>query len=193
MELPPVILASASPRRARLLRQLELNFLVLPAHTPESAPEHLTAREAALLNAYHKAWAVAKEHPDTLVIGADTVVCLGPELFGKPASHAEAHRMLSRLQGHTHQVITGVCLIQLRRHRQHMFSESTAVTFRSLDDLQIRNYLGLIDPLDKAGGYALQEHGELIVERVEGARSNVVGLPLEALHEVLQQWGRPAS
>jgi septum formation protein len=188
MDLPPLILASASPRRAQLMRQLELIFDILPAHTQETAPEHLTPREAVLLNAYHKARAVAKVHPDALVLGADTTVCLGKDMFGKPADLAEAHAMLARLQGHTHQVLTGVCLIHLRRHVQEMFTELTDVTFRQLDDLQIRNYLNLIQPLDKAGAYAIQEHGELIVERIDGSYSNVVGLPMERLEGRLQDW-----
>jgi septum formation protein len=188
MELPPLILASASPRRIELLRQLELLFEVLPAGTIEDAPPHLTPREATLLNAYHKARGIAKAYPDCLVLGADTLVCLGSEVFGKPHSRREAHAMLTRLQGRVHQVVTGVCLLQLRVHRQCMFAESTYVTFRKLDPVAVQKYLDLVDVLDKAGAYAIQEHGDMLVERIDGSYSNVVGLPLERLHQELQQW-----
>lgn len=187
MEMPPLILASGSPRRAQLLRQLEMVFEIIPARANETTPEHLTPRESALLNAYLKARSVAKEHPDHLVLGADTVVALGQRLFGKPASRQEAHQSLAQLQGHTHQVITGVCLVQWRMHFQEMFAETTDVTFRTLDDLDIHQYLSLVDPMDKAGSYAIQEHGELIVEAIHGSFSNVVGLPLEQLQEVLER------
>ena len=188
MDLPPIILASKSPRREQLLRQLEINFQVITRTVQESVSEHLTPRELSQINAYRKAWVVAKDHPDHLVIGADTVVCMGRRVFGKPADLEEAHRMLMDLQGHTHEVVTGVCLIQLRHHRDNLFAETSRVIFKPLDALTIRNYLSLIDPLDKAGGYALQEHGSLIVDRVEGSTSNVVGLPLEHLLQELESW-----
>ena len=186
--LPPLILASASPRRAELLRQLRLEFSVLPGHAPEVQPEHLTARETAQINAYRKARLIAKKHPDTLVLGADTIVCLGQRLFGKPADRAEATRMLGELQGHRHQVITGVCLVHLRGHRQSIFAVTTEVNFRPLLPNEINAYLDRINPLDKAGAYAIQEHGDLIVEGIQGSYSNVVGLPLERLERELARW-----
>ena len=188
MELPPLILASQSPRREQLLRQLEINFQVITAPVQESTSDQLTAQELSQINAYRKCWAVAKDHPDHLVIGADTLVCLGQRVFGKPQDHDEAYQMLDSLQGHTHSVVTGVCLIQRRHHQETLFSEVSQVTFKSLDTLNIRNYLSLIDPLDKAGGYALQEHQDLIIDHVEGSSSNVIGLPLERLFQELENW-----
>lgn len=188
MNLPPLILASASPRRAELLRQAGLEFAVLAADVPEVQPEHLSPRETAQINAYRKCRRVAQQHPDALVLGADTIVCLGDTLFGKPANATEAQAMLARLQGRTHQVVTGVCLIQLRSHRQRLFAESTAVTFRPLRADQIRRYLAKIDPLDKAGAYAIQEEGDDIVRAIHGSFSNVVGLPLEGLRAELSAW-----
>jgi septum formation protein len=188
MNLPRLILASASPRRAELLRKLGLKFRVVPSEAPEARHEELTARELSQLNAYRKARIVAKQIPDALVLGADTLVSYGTRLFGKPTSLDEAERMISQLQGRTHQVVTGVCLIHLRRFRQKMFAETTDVTFRPLDRKQIRHYLEMIHPLDKAGAYAIQVKGELIVERVAGSVSNVVGLPVERLKKELQGW-----
>jgi septum formation protein len=188
LELPPIILASGSPRRAQLLREMELDFQVLPASVDESASEHLTPRELCLLNAYHKARAVAKDHPDDVVLGADTVVCLGKKIFGKPATIAEAHDMLAELQGHTHQVLTGVCLLRWRTHAQRLFAEASFVTFHRLTELEIRHYLERIEPLDKAGAYAIQDNGDMIAERVEGSMSNVIGLPVERLLEELAGW-----
>jgi septum formation protein len=188
VNLPPLILASASPRRARLLRELGVQFRVVPSDAPEVHHEQLTAREIAQINAYRKAHAVAKEFPDALVLGADTLVCIETTLLGKPASIADAFRMLDQLQGRTHEVVTGICLLSLRRHRQRVFAETTSVTFHPLDAAAIRRYLDKVNPLDKAGAYAIQEEGDLIVERISGSYSNVVGLPVEKLRAELAAW-----
>jgi septum formation protein len=194
MNLPPLILASASPRRVELLRQIIPDFEVVPGEVLEAHDEHLTAWEMSQVNACRKARAVAKQFPDALVLGADTLVYLNREtrLFGKPASRADAARMLRELQGRVHAVITGVCLLHLRSHRQRVFAEWTDVTLHPLNDLQIREYLALMDPLDKAGAYAIQEHGERIVAAISGSYSNVVGLPLERLREELYNWPTPS-
>jgi septum formation protein len=188
MKLPPLILASASPRRTDLLRELGVEFRVVRSPASELEPEHLTPAEMAQINAYRKARFVAKRNPDALVLGADTIVCVGAKRFGKPANRDDAFHMLAQLQGRTHEVITGVCLIHLRSHRQRSFAVSTAVTFRRLHADQIRRYLARINPLDKAGGYAIQEEGDLIVKGIAGSYSNVVGLPLERLRREMQMW-----
>jgi septum formation protein len=187
-DLPPLVLASASPRRVELLRQLTLQFKVVPGDVPEIHHEQLTARELAQINAYRKARSVAKKFPDALVLGADTLVYLDTTLFGKPPTLAAAYQMLEKLQGRTHQVITGICLLHLRQHRQAVFAESTDVSFHPLDAVTIRRYLSRVNPLDKAGGYAIQEEGELIVERIVGSYTNVVGLPVERLRAELASW-----
>ncbi len=184
----PLILASASPRRESLLRLLGIDFAVLPAEVTEADWSHLTPGELCQLNAHLKARHIAKHHPDALVLGADTEVCLGARVFGKPMSRAEAESMLTELAGRTHEVITGVSLMHHRAHREKVFAEHTRVTFHPLTREQIRDYLGRIQPLDKAGAYAIQESGELIVERIEGSYSNVVGLPLGRLREELARW-----
>jgi len=190
MKLPQLILASASPRRAELLRALDIEFEVVSSDAAEVHDEQLTAWEMALINSCRKARVVAKKFPDALVIGADTLVYLDREtqLFGKPADLADAQRMLGELQGKTHAVITGVCLLHLRTHRQRTFADWTDVSFHPLSTRQIRDYLSLMNPLDKAGAYAIQEHGERIVEKISGSYSNVVGLPVEMLRAELLAW-----
>jgi septum formation protein len=187
VKLPPLILASASPRRAELLQQLKLEFQIVPADAPEVFDAHLSPRELCQLNAHRKARAVAKKIPDALVLGADTLVFLGREIFAKPRNLDEAKQMLMKLQGRTHQVVTGVSLIHLRAHREQIFAVGTDVTFRPLTDGQIRDYLAKMNPLDKAGAYAIQEHGDKIVAEISGSYSNVVGLPIEKLKEELQR------
>jgi len=192
-KLPTLILASASPRRAELLRQMEVPFALVRTDVPEVAPEHLSPVETAEINAYRKARAGAKHHPDSLVLGADTIVCLGAEIFGKPVDASDAERTLAKLQGRTHLVITGVCLLRLRPYRQRLFAASTSVTFRKLHIGQIRRYLTKIFPFDKAGSYAIQEEGDLIVKGINGSFSNVVGLPVERLRRELAAWNVKGS
>src|SRR6476659_4915128 len=187
--MPPIILASESPRRAELLRQLGYEFKVVPSGTTEIHHEDLTAQEIAQINAYRKARAVAKKYPDALVIGADTLVFLENILFGKPKTLEAAYGMLEQLQGKTHTVVSAVCLLHLRPHRQRVFAENTNVTFRPLDAVKIRRYLTKVNPLDKAGAYAIQEEGDLIIEGISGSYTNVVGLPMERLRAELNSWG----
>jgi septum formation protein len=186
---PRIILASASPRRVELLGKLGLKFHVLRPPVEEVSPAHLSPEEICQINAYRKARAAAKKNPDAVVIAADTIVCLGTDIYGKPATVSEAARMLTRLQGRTHLVMTGVCLLHLRTHRQKLFAVSTAVTFRQLHAKQIRGYLAKINPLDKAGAYAIQEEGDEIVRAIAGSYSNVVGLPIERLQQELRAYG----
>lgn len=192
MNLPPLILASASPRRAELLRQVVSEFQIVSSDAAEVHDEQLTAWEMAQVNACRKARSVAKSFPDMLVLAADTLVYLDREnkLFGKPATLEDAFQMLTGLQGRTHAVITGICLLHLRGHRQRVFAEWTDVKFHPLSSEQIREYLALVNPLDKAGAYAIQEHGEKIVAAVSGSYSNVVGLPVERLRAELNAWQR---
>jgi septum formation protein len=185
---PPLILASASPRRAELLKLLPVEFAVLPSEAVEVAHEHLSPLEVCQLNAHLKARAVAKKIPDALVLGADTLVFLDNEILGKPRDLAEAKRMLARLQGRTHQVVTGVSLIHLRAHREKIFAVSTDVLFHPLDKKQICDYLSKVAPLDKAGAYAIQESGEQIISEISGSYSNIVGLPVEKLRDELAAW-----
>jgi septum formation protein len=179
----PLMLASASPRRRDLLEEAGVAFTVVPAASVEEAHDaSLSPSALTQWNARMKAEAVAAECPEALVLGADTLVYLGQEPLGKPADMAEATAMISRLVGRTHIVCTGVCLVQpLSAGGQvEEFHILTEVTFKSLTPNEIAHYLSLINPLDKAGSYAAQEYGEMIIEKVEGSWSNVVGLPMEA-------------
>lgn len=188
--MPPLILASASPRRSDLLSQLTEDFTVIPSDAPEIHNEQLTAREVCQVNAYRKARAVAKEHPDHLVLAADTLVALGTRLFGKPNDIDEAQRMLLELEGKTHEVVTGVCLMHLRTHTSKVWTESTWVTFKHLTPSVARDYVTKVATLDKAGAYGIQENGEMLVEEIEGSFDNVVGLPTESLKYALSRWPR---
>lgn len=186
--LPPVILASQSSRRVELLRELLPGFRVSPSYATELTDSSLGARRLCEVNAQRKAFSISERFPDHLVLGADTLVFLGDEAFSKPADLAEARLMLGRLSGQIHQVITGVCLVQVNRARMKLFSEVTYVRFHSLSPEDIEAYLERVNVLDKAGSYALQEEGHRLVATVEGSRSNVIGLPVEALRSALESW-----
>lgn len=159
---------------------------------PDGAVELTTGFSTDVLamhNAQRKARAVAGRFPDAMVIGADTIVVLHTVIFGKPKNREEAVTMLERLAGRVHTVVTGVCLIHRTLDTQLMFADTTRVWMKPVTREQIGVYLDKINPLDKAGGYAIQEHGEGIVERIEGSFSNVMGLPVERLRATLERIG----
>ena len=189
MKRPPLILASASPRRAQLLRELEYEFAIIPSDAEETDSAQLTARELAQINAYRKARTVAKQHPEAVVLGSDTVVYLGAKPYGKPRDLKDARRMLRELSGQKHEVVSGCCLLHLEAHQCEIFAETTSVVFRELSTRQIDRYLRSINPLDKAGSYAIQENGEMIVESVYGSLTNVIGLPVDSLCRRLKAFG----
>jgi septum formation protein len=186
--LPPLILASASPRRRELLREHGYTFSVEPADVEESAPLHLTPGEIVLRNARAKAHAVARQHPGSLVLGVDTEVVFAGEVFGKPADLDAALAMVQRLTGRAHEVCSGVWLIHAATGRERGFVERTRVHFHRRTEAQLRAYHARIGPLDKAGAYAAQDdHGELIA-RVKGSYTNVIGLPMKALAAALAEF-----
>lgn len=183
-----IILASQSARRQMLLKRLGISFECQIPDVDETASRQLTPNEIAKANAHRKAFEVAQKQPKALVIGSDTVVALASKTFGKPKDLQEAARFLKRLSGKTHDVITGVCLLTMEPFKIRLFSETTRVGFQALNDHAIREYLSMINPLDKAGGYAIQEHGEWIIGEIYGSYTNVVGLPMERLREELRLW-----
>jgi septum formation protein len=189
MKHPPIILASVSPRRRDLLRQIVPEFGIVDSFATELHDASMAPRRLCEVNAERKAWLVAERYPDHLVLGADTLVFLDDEPLGKPSDLDEARRMLGRLSGRIHMVVTGVCLIHRSGARARLFSEATYVRFRVLSTEEIEEYLKLVPVLDKAGSYAIQQEGHRIVDRVEGSMSNVIGLPLESLRVALDQWG----
>jgi nucleoside triphosphate pyrophosphatase len=186
---PQIILASASPRREQLLRELGLRFRVVQPNGVEEELGGAAPEVLAMRNAQRKAHAVAGQHRDAVVIGADTVVVLDGEIIGKPRDLDDAVGMLQRLGGRQHEVITSVCLIHRALETEISFFERTRVWMRPLTAKQVRDYLHKINPLDKAGAYAIQEFGEGIVERIEGSYSNVMGLPTERVRATLEKLG----
>lgn len=194
---PKLILASASPRRRQLLERLGLHFEVMPSHADELHLYDLSAGELCLANARHKTRWVARRYPRALVLGADTLVYTLPpatrnkpllpsdhppyELFGKPADMQKAAAMLRKLAGRSHYVVTAVCLMVQSHPWTKCFQETTEVEFHPLSDDDIQRYLDLVSPLDKAGAYGIQDRGDMIVRRIRGSLSNVIGLPLERL------------
>lgn len=181
-----LILASSSPRRSQLLREMGIPFTVVTAAVEElDGTSGLTPVALARENAQRKAEAVASTHPEQLVLGADTVVALGSRILGKPASLDQGREFLTSLSGQTHEVITGVALACPGKSLE-LREAISRVTFRTLTPEIISRYLEAVPVLDKAGGYALQENGDWIIERVEGSRSNVVGLPVELVEEMLR-------
>jgi len=184
---PRLVLASLSPRRRELLARLPYTFEVHSLPVREFADGELPAAELPLRNAEAKARAVAETFPGAAVVGADTVIIFDGRIIGKPRDAEDAFQTLSRLSGRTHEVVTGVALLRRRDDLRTVWSESTRVTFKQLSGETIREYMKRVDVLDKAGSYALQEHGGMIVDNVDGDADNVVGLPLRRLAAELEK------
>lgn len=182
---PPLVLASASPRRRQLLAERGYQVEILPANVEESTDPGLSVPELVRLNALLKSAALWARRPRAVVLGTDTLVCLDGVALGKPADLSEAAGMIGRLAGRWHEVYSGVCLALPAEGRVICFVEETRVRFHRLTPPEIDAYLRLIDPLDKAGGYAAQEHGERIIAGHAGSWTNVLGLPMERLAAVL--------
>ncbi|MEO8617453.1 MAG: Maf family protein [Luteolibacter sp.] len=180
----PIVLASSSPRRSELLARAGVVFEIVVSPAEEIHDTSLKPDVLCELNAGLKAEAVALVRPDATVIGADTLVFIDDLPLGKPLDLAEARGMLRRLSGRTHQVCTGVCVIHPGGGR-NSFHDLTEVLFRELDELAIDEYFARVNPLDKAGAYGIQEHGERIISEIRGSFENVMGLPVDMLIEVL--------
>lgn len=181
-----LILASQSPRRRDLLREAGILFRSVSPEVEElSAETHpeLPPAELAKINARMKAETVAGHNPESIVLAADTVVYCQGRLLGKPEDLNEAREMLSFLAGNTHEVLTAVIWLNHPANSIKEFIGRTFVTFKPLNPADIDAYLEEVPVLDKAGAYALQEKGESIVERIEGSRTNVIGLPMEPVRE----------
>jgi septum formation protein len=184
-----LILASSSPRRLQLLKQIGMSPIVLPCDIPEVFDASRTPEENAASLALRKAFCVAGNVPDGVIIGADTIVVLGEEMLGKPDGPREAVRMLGSLSGRTHAVVTGFALVDRPSGRHMTGTERTEVTFRHLPLKEIEEYVAGGSPLDKAGAYGIQDdYGAVFVTRIEGCFYNVVGLPLSRLHTALQEF-----
>lgn len=182
-----LILASASPRRRELLAQAGFEFEVVPANVEEDKNPFGDPPEMVMRNASMKAHAVAGENPDAVVLGVDTTVALGGRVFNKPANLDEAREMLRTLGGKTHTVFTGVAILDAAHNVSEVRNYASAVRFKKLDDATISRYFAIVNPLDKAGAYGLQEGRELIVEAFDEPRSNIIGLPIEIIAPRLRE------
>lgn len=182
------ILASGSPRRKTILRELGIDFIIHPADIDEITsgvyPTHIP-----VINAIEKAKAVSSRFPEDIVMGADTVIEFDNMIIGKPESPEHATEILSMFSGHTHHVVTAVCLKCASKGILNVFCEDTAVTFKDLSAKDIAAYFERVHVMDKAGAYAIQEHGEMLIESISGSRDNVIGLPGERLLEALHACG----
>ncbi len=181
------ILGSGSPRRRDLLTEAGYRFSIEPSTAEELHDSDMDVRELTKLNAKLKAEEVAARFPSSIILGADTLVTIDGRALGKPASREGALEMIRTLNGRTHQVMTGVCLMRKEPSLTIQHCEVTDVSFKPLSDEELIKYHDLIDPMDKAGAYAAQEHGAVIIEKTNGSWSNVVGLPMEAVKPMFEQ------
>lgn len=183
-----IILASASPRRQDILKQIKVDFIVKPSDVDENIDEiEGTPADKAKELALRKAKHIANDIESGIVIGADTIVVLGNKIFGKSLNVQDAYSMISQLNNTTHQVITGVAIID--GQKVLVDQETTNVTFSKLTDNEIRNYLDTGEYLGKAGSYGIQGMGSLLVKKIDGCYFNVVGLPIYKLKSMLQSFG----
>jgi septum formation protein len=182
-----LILASQSPRRRDLLDQLELAFTVQVSPADEVIPENEPPGGVVEAIATQKATPVAAQHPTALTLAADTIVVLDGQILGKPTSKRHARRMLQQLQGTTHDVYTGISLIHPSSDREVTCFEKTKVTFATMEPEEIRAYVASGSPMDKAGGYGIQDRmGPLYIKGIRGDYYNVMGLPLRRLYVTLR-------
>ena len=186
-----IVLASASPRRKELLEKMGLQFSVVVSEADESTvsrdiPVNLYVQELALL----KASATAKmllRNKKALIIAADTIVTLDGEILGKPDGEDGAKKMLSSLSGRTHEVYTGYCVMRISDGKTVCNSVKTEVKFKTLTEQKIRSYIESGEPMDKAGAYGIQGLGSMLIEKINGDYFNVVGLPVSALADTLEE------
>jgi septum formation protein len=181
-----LILASQSPRRQYLLKELGLDFEIMPTHVDEVYPEGMTPEQIAVFLAELKAasFDTSRLRENSIVIAADTLVCIGNEILGKPGNYEEAVDMLKKLSGAKHTVITAVCLKS--KHKQKTFNVFSDVYFRELTNDEIDYYIRNFQPFDKAGGYGIQEWiGYIGISKIEGSYFNIMGLPVKELYEEL--------
>ena len=182
-----LILASASPRRADILRMMGMRFRIVPSGVDECLDAPLPPADHVLQISRRKALAVAREERTGLVLGADTVVALGDEILEKPIDAADAHRMLACLSGKTHKVFTGLTLASEGGSRTISEVAATDVSVRCLEEAEIEAYVATGEPLDKAGAYAAQGMAAVFIQSVSGCFLNVVGLPMTLLWSMLAQ------
>lgn len=186
---PGIILASNSPRRRELLGLAGIEFDVIPASFDEESVPFMEPSEYTKLLAEQKALETARNYPEHMVIGADTIVVIDSQILNKPTSRSDAVRMLGMLSGRTHTVFTGFCLACLAEHRIITDSVATDVRFKNLSNEEIEWYASTDEPYDKAGGYAVQGAGVFMIESINGSYTNVIGLPVSTVLSHLMETG----
>ena len=186
-----LILASNSPRRKELLSQISKDFSVVSSSIDETKIGEKDPQKFALLASELKAKDVGERHPEAIVIGADTIVVIGGMILGKPKDDDDARKMLSDLSDKEHRVMTGITLYNGASGKTISTLETTRVRFKNLSSKDIEDYLKKVHVLDKAGSYAIQEYGEMLIENVVGDRDNVIGLPTGLLKRMLGEFTYP--
>ena len=181
-----LILASASPRRRELLQDLSYPFDIVTANCEEYVDHSLPIASAIEQIACRKALTVWEQHPEAVVLGADTMVCYENQAMGKPENRKDAYRMLKQLSGKTHTVVSGVASVW--KGKAELFHEETSVTFYELDEELLNRYLDSSEPYDKAGAYGIQGMGKLFVRELHGDYFNVMGLPIAAVYRHLKAY-----
>jgi septum formation protein len=184
---PPLILASKSPRRCELLRRCGVDFEQFSSEVQEVS----SGEDIVLLpqkNAELKAAAAAEVFPDRWVLGADTMIIFQDHAIGKPQDMADAAEILQKLSGRQHRVVTGMALLNRQKNIREVWRETSVVSFKKLDARTIAAYLAAVDVMDKAGAYAIQENGGMIVESFTGELENIIGLPLKKLQTLLNRY-----
>jgi septum formation protein len=187
-ESPSFILASGSPRRKELLSDLLSEFSIHSSSAVELKSHPGGPLALVRENARLKASEIADRYPRSWVLGADTLVWLEDRIYGKPNDWEEAHSMLGELSGKTHSVSTGLCLIYRELDYDKTKVETTRVSFLPFGEKEREEYFRLVDPLDKAGAYAMQTRADLIIESFEGSKSNVIGLPKTLVNDWLEEF-----
>lgn len=180
------ILASTSIRRQAILTKLGLEFKVVPPHVVENISVALSPVKTACAIAQKKAEAVASSFPDKFTVAADTIIDFEGKIIGKPVSIKDAEKLLLGFSGKEHKVITAVCIMHPSKHKKLIFSDKSSVKFKKLNVNIVRKYLSLINPLDKAGAYAIQEYPDLIIESFTGSLDNIIGFPTEKFKKNLK-------
>ncbi|MDQ0339490.1 septum formation protein [Caldalkalibacillus uzonensis] len=187
--IPPIILASSSPRRKELLNSLGLAYHIHPSQAEETFDPRNSPEMVVQKLAHQKASDVARHYEQGLVIGADTIVVLNGEVLGKPKDESEAFQMLSRLQGETHTVYSGLAVIDADSGKECVGCQGTKVLMRPMGADEIKAYIATGEPMDKAGSYAIQGLGATLVDKIEGDYFTVVGMPVALLARFLHQFG----
>lgn len=182
-----IILASASPRRKEILGNTNVKFTVIKSEIDEVVLDNEKPQQVVMRLAFEKCLDIASKHEEDLVIGADTIVVLDDEILGKPKDKNEAYEMIKKLSNRTHQVMTGISLINLHSNKKIIDCVVSDVKFKDLSEEDIKDYIQTNESLDKAGAYGIQGYGALLVEEIKGDYFNIVGLPISRLSDLLKE------